>query len=50
MQAMWDEGPGEDFQAHGHYLKMANIAKTEVVCGFHTTMNRRIWVPQNFIR
>ena len=50
MQAMWDEGPGEDFQAHGHYLNMSNTAYTGVACGFHTTANGRVWAVQNFIR
>lgn len=36
LQQMWDEGPGEDFQAHGHYLNMTNPNHVEVACGFYT--------------
>ncbi|MEM9072954.1 MAG: CAP domain-containing protein [Myxococcota bacterium] len=48
LQAMWDEGPGEDFAAHGHYINMSNPAYTQVACGFHTTGDGRVWAVQNF--
>lgn len=33
LQMMWDEGPGEDFMEHGHYINMSNQNYTEVACG-----------------
>ena len=46
LQAMWDEGPGEDFQEHGHYLNMTNSRFTEVACGFD--IDSDVWSVQNF--
>lgn len=48
LQAMWDEGPGSDFQAHGHYINMSNPSYTMVACGFHETGESRVWSVQNF--
>ncbi|WP_437632370.1 CAP domain-containing protein [Sorangium sp. So ce854] len=48
LQVMWDEGPGEDFNKHGHYLNMSNTAFTEVACGFHTFPDGSVWAVQNF--
>lgn len=48
LQAMWDEGPGEDFQMHGHYLNMTNSRFSEVACGFYTTSDGRVWAVHNF--
>ena len=48
MQLMWDEGPGEDFHAHGHYLNMTNRSFTHVACGFFTTPGGDVWSVQNF--
>ena len=47
FQQMWDEGPGEDFQKHGHYLNMASEGHSKVACGFHSG-GRGIWAVQNF--
>lgn len=43
LQMMWDEGPGEDFQAHGHYLNMSSQDYTKVACGGGDN-----WFVQNF--
>jgi hypothetical protein len=43
LQLMWDEGPGEPFSAHGHYLNMSSTSFTHVACGFADG-----WAIQNF--
>jgi hypothetical protein len=48
LQMMWDEGPGEDFSAHGHYLNMSNTGFTKVACGFHEGADGSVWSVQNF--
>ncbi|WP_437951811.1 CAP domain-containing protein [Sorangium sp. So ce296] len=48
LQLMWDEGPGEDFNKHGHYINMSNTAYTKVACGFHTFPDGSVWAVQNF--
>ncbi|MEZ4473874.1 MAG: CAP domain-containing protein [bacterium] len=48
LQQMWDEGPGEPFQAHGHYLNMTNGRFSQVACGFYTTPAGQVWAVQNF--
>ena len=47
LELMWAEGPGEDFNLHGHYINMSNPAYTKVACGFAEGMNG-IWAVQNF--
>ncbi|NUP13221.1 MAG: hypothetical protein HOW73_44850 [Polyangiaceae bacterium] len=34
LQQMWDEGPGDDFETHGHYINMTNPDYSKVACGF----------------
>ncbi len=48
LQAMWDEGPGDDFQAHGHYINMSNTSYTKVACG--KSSDGGVWSNQNFAR
>jgi len=48
LQAMWDEGPGEPYSAHGHYINMTNPSYTMVACGFYETANGDFWSVQNF--
>jgi hypothetical protein len=48
LQDMWDEGPGEPFSAHGHYINMTNPDYTEVACGIHTTGEGDVWAVMNF--
>ncbi|MEC9441964.1 MAG: hypothetical protein VYE40_12750 [Myxococcota bacterium] len=33
LQQMWDEGPGENFQEHGHYINMTSDSFSKVACG-----------------
>ena len=48
LQAMWDEGPGEPYEDHGHYINMSNPDYTEVACGFYTTPDGYVWAVQDF--
>ena len=48
LQSMWDEGPGEPFSEHGHYINMSNPDYTRVACGFHETASGKVWAIQNF--
>jgi uncharacterized protein YkwD len=48
LQMMWDEGPGDDYAAHGHYINMTNAAYTEVACGFYVTPDGPVWAVQDF--
>lgn len=50
LQQMWDEGPGEDFQVHGHYINMSSETVTRVACGRFETADGEIWSVQNFSR
>ncbi len=47
LELMWNEGPGEDFNAHGHYINMSSTDYTKVACGF-AEVNGEIWAVQNF--
>jgi hypothetical protein len=47
LQVMWDEGPGEPFSAHGHYINMSSMGYSKVACGFSTTASGT-WSNQNF--
>lgn len=48
LQAMWDEGPGEPFSEHGHYINMSSTRYTRVACGFYETPGGSLWAVQNF--
>lgn len=48
LQQMWDEGPGEPFVEHGHYINMTNPRFSRVACGLYTTPNGGVWAVQNF--
>jgi hypothetical protein len=48
LQAMWNEGPGEPYEDHGHYINMSNPDYTEVACGFYTTPDGYVWAVQDF--
>jgi len=48
LQSMWNEGPGADYAAHGHYLNMADARYTRVACGYHTTAQGQVWAVQDF--
>lgn len=48
LQMMWDEGPGEPFAEHGHYINMSSTNYNRVACGFYTTAGGSVWAVQNF--
>jgi hypothetical protein len=48
LQGMWDEGPGQPFSAHGHYINMTNPNHDRVACGFFTTPSGEVWAVQNY--
>ncbi len=48
LQMMWDEGPGEPFSEHGHYINMSSTNYTNVACGIYTTNSGDVWSVQNF--
>ena len=48
LAMMWAEGPGADFQQHGHYINMSSSSYSEVACGFFTTPGGSVWAIQNF--
>jgi len=48
LQMMWDEGPGEPYSAHGHYINMTNGSYSMVACGFFETADGNVWSVQNF--
>jgi hypothetical protein len=45
---MWNEGPGEPYEEHGHYINMSNTNYTMVACGFYEMDNGDIWHNHNF--
>ena len=47
LKMMWDEGPGSDFQKHGHYINMSSTSYHEVACGFYVGSDG-VWSVQNF--
>jgi hypothetical protein len=47
LQAMWDEGPGEPFIEHGHYINMSNTQYSRVACG-RSSSGGGVWSNQNF--
>lgn len=48
LAQMWAEGPGVDFNTHGHYINMTNPNYTHVFCGFYTLGNNTFWGAQDF--
>jgi hypothetical protein len=49
LDMMWAEGPGSDFNAHGHYINMSSTQYTMVACGFYTMADgKTVWAAQDF--
>ena len=48
LDMMWAEGPGSNFQEHGHYINMTSTSYTQVACGFYVTGGGSVWAVQNF--
>ncbi len=49
IQSMWNEGPGADFAAHGHYLNLASARFTRVACGLYTAPSGQVSLVQDFL-
>ncbi len=47
LELMWAEGPGADFNQHGHYINMSSESYTKVACGFAEAQDG-LWMVQNF--
>lgn len=47
LAQMWAEGPGDDFNTHGHYINMSSESYTRVACGFAEGQGG-LWMVQNF--
>ncbi len=47
MQSMWDEGLGEPYSVHGHYINMSNADYSELACGF-SEVSGNLWVNMNY--
>jgi hypothetical protein len=50
LQAMWNEGPGQPYSEHGHYINMTNTAYHSASCGFYRTDGGTLWAVFNFYR
>jgi hypothetical protein len=50
LASMFSEGPGEPYQAHGHYINMTNGGYHGLACGFHETADGHVWLVQNYFR
>lgn len=48
LKMMWAEGPGTDFNTHGHYINMSSKTYTKVACGFYQTPGGKWWSVQDF--
>jgi hypothetical protein len=48
LKMMWDEGPGEDFATHGHYINMSSTKYKAVACGFYQMPGGKFWAVQDF--
>lgn len=47
LAMMFQEGPGEPYEDHGHYINMTNTKYTQVACGFYV-LNGSVQMVQNF--
>lgn len=48
LKMMWDEGPGDFNQGHGHFINMSSKQYTKVACGFHLLPDGHVWATQDF--
>jgi hypothetical protein len=48
LAQMWAEGPGADFQQHGHFINMSSTSYSKVACGFYQTPGGSVWAVQDF--
>lgn len=48
LKMMFNEGPGEPYIEHGHYINMTRPHYTGVACGVYRHSDGKLWVVQNF--
>jgi hypothetical protein len=48
LKKMWEEGPGDFNNGHGHYINMSSKDYSLVACGFYTTPSGDIRSVQDF--
>jgi hypothetical protein len=48
LQGMWDEGPGQPYAQHGHYINLSNPDYTRVACGEYVAPDGSTWALINF--
>jgi hypothetical protein len=48
LQQMWNEGPGDFYGGHGHYINMSSTQYSQVACGFAKAADGSWWAVQNF--
>ena len=48
IKMMFDEGPGQPYSAHGHYINMSSTMYTKVSCGFYVLSDGSVWATQDF--
>jgi hypothetical protein len=47
LKSMFDEGPGEPYSAHGHFINMTNKSYRGLECGFYEA-GGKVWLVQNY--
>jgi uncharacterized protein YkwD len=47
IEAFWSEGPGADYNTHGHYINMTNAAYHTVGCGVYVD-GTQLTITQDF--
>jgi hypothetical protein len=47
LKQMFDEGPGEPYAEHGHYINMTSRDYHSMTCGFYE-QGGQVWVVENF--
>lgn len=47
LKSMFDEGPGEPYSAHGHFINMTNPSYHSLACGFYE-QGGKVWLVQNY--
>lgn len=47
LKSMFDEGPGEPYSAHGHFINMTNRSYRSLACGFFE-QGGKVWLVQNY--
>lgn len=49
LKSMFEEGPGQPYSEHGHYINMTGRDYRGLACGFYEA-GGKVWLVQNFFR